>query len=26
MIELFDGNWFDSVAKILEKMEEKEND
>ena len=24
MIELFDGNWFDPVAKILEKMEEKE--
>lgn len=23
MIELFDGNWFDPVAKILEKMEEK---
>jgi Mrp family chromosome partitioning ATPase len=22
MIELFEGNWFDSVAKILEKMEE----
>jgi len=24
MIELFDGNWFDSIAKILEKPEEKE--
>ena len=26
MIELFDGDWFEPVAKILEQLEEKTND